>query len=130
MWTGVKLVQLGIWGWAAVSKFGEWFPFVVQTMICNSMLWPLTRKDVHRAMFRNHPTDLRCSTLCYRLAHFGTFQEILFPCLLCFGGAGLRGDWMGQIGLYMAFAFHFFIFTQIAMGAPQAVNPNRTVAHC
>jgi hypothetical protein len=33
MWTAVKIVQLGIWIWACVSKWGEWFPFVVQ--VCN-----------------------------------------------------------------------------------------------
>merc|ERR1740117_824470 len=68
VWSGVKCVQLGIWLWASVSKWGEWFPFVVQTMVCNSFTWPLTTKAVHRAMFRSHPSDLRASTVCWLVA--------------------------------------------------------------
>lgn len=44
--TALKLQQLAIWTWAGVSKFGPWFPFVIQTMICNSMIWPLSLASV------------------------------------------------------------------------------------
>ena len=145
MWTAVKIVQLGIWIWACVSKWGEWFPFVVQVKVCNSIVWHFTRQDLHRALFRNHPTDLRASSLCWYLAHFGTVTEMLFPLMLALGGdsgtagttagatAGIvdtvgtgylahGGSVVGRVGLFIAIGFHAFIFIQIAAGAPQEWN--------
>ena len=124
-WTGVKVVQLGIWLWAGVSKWGAHFPFVVQTMLCNSMTWPFTSKALHRRLCRAHPTDLRASRLCEALAHGGTLLEAVFPLLLACGGAAGAGYLLeggaaaGRAGLALAVAFHAFIFTQV----------KRTTAH-
>eukprot|EP00040_Diaphanoeca_grandis_P042869 m.266250 g.266250 ORF g.266250 m.266250 type:complete len:602 (-) comp66128_c0_seq1:218-2023(-) len=123
VWTGAKCCQLAIWMWASVSKWGEWFPFVVQIMVCNSMVFPFTLKGVHNAMFRNAANgDFRVSTLCWTFAHFGTVSEFLFPVLLLMSDAAFDGNVYGTIGIVIAYGFHIFIFLQIAMGAPQEWN--------
>jgi hypothetical protein len=112
-------------------------------MVCNSIVWPFTRQDLHRALFRNHPTDLRASSLCWYLAHVGTVTEMLFPLMLALGDsaigttvgttagttAGTGGGYLapggsvvGRGGLFIAMGFHAFIFIQIAAGAPQEWN--------
>ena len=115
--TGAKLMQMAIWMWASMSKWGNWFPFVVQVMVANSPCVPwewakgLMFKDVKNG-------DFRTSKLCYYVAHFGTFTEFLFPLGLAMGGDTL----IGKFALVTALGFHVFIMSNIAMGVPQEWN--------
>ncbi|MDI3406954.1 DUF3556 domain-containing protein [Streptomyces cavernicola] len=114
---GFQLVMLAIWWGAATSKLNHHFPFVVATMLSNAPLVPGGR--VKRALYRNHPDDLRPSKLPFLLAHIGTATEYLVPLYLVFLGDGGRLTWAALI--YMA-VFHLHILSAIPMGVPLEWN--------
>ena len=106
------VVQLAIWWGAASSKLNHHFPNVVTIMVSNS---PFVRINaVKRAMYRNHPTDLRASRLATTGAHAGTAIEFVFPLILAVSGGGAPTT----IALAVMFAFHLFITSCFPMGVP------------
>ena len=116
--TALKVVQLGIWLWASISKWGPWFPLTVQVMLTNSMTWPFTTKAFRRALFADlSKSDLRASFFCKALTHAGSLTEFLFPLALCSSTDATR-----SVALFVMCGFHAFIFSQVAMAAPQEWN--------
>ena len=117
--TGWKVVQLGIWLWAAVSKWGRFFVNVIQVMASNSPLVALVypaslQKWLRSALYKDLANgDFRPSNAAAGLATFGTCAEIAFPLLLMCGGR------LGVAGLVVGGGFHIFILSNVAIGVPQ-----------
>lgn len=107
---GCQAVQLAIWFGAGVSKCGPWFAYVLPPML--GMCPVLPGRAVRRALYTAHPSDLRPSPFCVRLAHAGTALELTFPLLLAAGGR------CGAFGVTAAFMMHCFIIAQVPFGAP------------
>jgi hypothetical protein len=112
MAAGAMVVQLAIWWGAATSKLNHHFPNVVTIMVSNS---PFLRFGfVKRAMYRDHPTDLRASRTAAGLAHGGTVVEYVFPLVLALSSGGNPTI----LALAVMVAFHAFITSCFPMGVP------------
>jgi hypothetical protein len=108
-----KLLWLGIWMWAAISKLNRHFPSVISVMQANSPLTEIS-PSFRKAMVRNFPEDLRPSKLAERMAHFGAFVEMTFPLVLVFSDGGTSTT----VALTVMLLFHLFITSSIPMGVP------------
>lgn len=113
---GAMVVHLAIWWGAATSKLNHHFPSVVTIMVSNAPL--LRMRGVRRAMYRDHPHDLRPSRLAVWLAHGGTTIEYVFPLVLAVSAGGTPTT----VALVVMFAFHLFITSSIPMGVPLEWN--------
>ena len=128
--TGWRVVQIGIWGWAAVSKWGPFFDNVIQAMASNSPLVALIsparlQQRLRSGLYRDLTAgDFRPSSAATALAKFGTCSEIAFPLLLACGGLA------GVAGLVIGVGFHVFILSNVAIGVPQEWNVFCIAAAC
>ena len=80
MIVAAQLVFVCIWWGAASSKLNRHFPFVVTVMISNT---PWNRwRAAKRRLYRDHPEDLRPSSIGALAAHLGTVIEFTLPLIL------------------------------------------------
>ena len=119
--TSWRLIQVGIWEWAAVSKWGPFFNNVIQVMLSNSpivaLLPSVLQRSVRASLYKDlKQQDFRPSTTARVLANFGSASEVLFPLLLIWGGD------VGALGLIIGLGFHIFILSNVAVGVPQEWN--------
>ncbi|RVW02835.1 DUF3556 domain-containing protein [Rhodococcus xishaensis] len=82
MIVALKLIVCTVWFWAAFSKLGRHFSFVVTAMLSNAP-W-LRSPRLKRKLYRNFPDDLRPSKLAAVVAHQGTVIEFAVPVILLF----------------------------------------------
>jgi hypothetical protein len=114
---GAMAVQLGLWFWAGFSKLNHHFPTVVCVMTSNG---PLTRLVpwLRRAVYRDHPRDLRPSTLATALAHGGTVLEMGVPIAFLLTPLGSRPE----AAIVLMLLLHGYILSNVPMGVPLEWN--------
>ena len=113
---GAKAIQLALWMGAATSKLNHHFPSVMTAMLGNH---PLNFSDQFRkALYRNHPTDMRSSKLAALIAHGATVVEYTAPLVLAFS----VGGWPTTIALVVMVCFHFAILSSFPLGVPLEWN--------
>lgn len=111
-----KAVQLALWMGAATSKLNHHFPSVMTAMLTNH---PLNRSDrFRRALYRDHPTDLRSSRLAATIAHGATVVEYVAPLVLAFSSGGR----LTTIALVVMVCFHLGILSSFPLGVPLEWN--------
>lgn len=116
-----KIIMLGLWWGAAVSKLNHHFPYVVAVMTSNNAL--LRGKGFgwfKRALYLDPVNDLRPSRLPALMAHVGgTTAELLVPAVLVF----FAGDqpWRWILIAFMV-TFHLNIISNLPMGVPLEWN--------
>ena len=115
MVVGWKWVMVAIWWGAATSKLNQHFPFVVSTMLTNA---PFRPRAFRRAMFRDHPTDLRPSRLAVAVSHLGTVVEYSVPLAMILGGGGI----VTKVGVAIMVVFHLHILSALPLGVPLEWN--------
>lgn len=116
-----KIIMLGLWWGAAVSKLNHHFPYVVAVMTSNNAL--LRSKAFSwfkHKLYRDPVNDLRPSRLPKLMAHVGgTTAEFIVPTLLVF----FAGDqpWRWILIAFMVI-FHLNIISNLPMGVPLEWN--------
>lgn len=109
---GAQAVQLALWFWAGFSKLNHHFPTVVCVMTSNG---PFTRFGwLRRRMYRDHPRDLRPSTLATVLSHVGTALELGVPVAFLLTPLGTPP----VVAVAMMLALHTYITSHVPMGVP------------
>lgn len=113
---GAKAVQLALWMGAASSKLNRHFPSVITAMLSNH---PLNRSSrFRRALYRDHPQDLRSSKLAASIAHGATVVEYGAPLVLAFGPGGR----VATVALVVMVLFHLGILSSFPLGVPLEWN--------
>lgn len=111
-----KAVQLALWMGAATSKLNHHFPSVITAMLSNH---PLNFSDRFRkALYRDHPRDMRSSKLAASIAHGATVVEYVAPLVLAFS----VGGWPTTIALVVMICFHGGILSSFPLGVPLEWN--------
>lgn len=67
MIVALKIIMCTVWIWAAFSKLGRHFSFVVSAMLSNAPWFRSPR--LKRKLYRDYPNDLRPSKLAAFVAH-------------------------------------------------------------
>jgi hypothetical protein len=111
-----QLVFVCIWWGAASSKLNRHFPFVVTVMISNTP-WNRSRA-MKRRLYRDHPEDLRPSSLGALAAHMGTVIEFTLPLILLVS----QGGWIGTIAVAGMVIFHLHILSTFPLAVPLEWN--------
>jgi hypothetical protein len=111
-----QLVFVCIWWGAASSKLNRHFPFVVTVMISNTP-WNRSRA-MKRRLYRDHPEDLRPSSLGALAAHMGTVMEFTLPLILLVS----QGGWIGMIAVAGMVIFHLHILSTFPLAVPLEWN--------
>jgi hypothetical protein len=111
-----QLVFICIWWGAASSKLNRHFPFVVTVMISNTP-WNRSRA-AKRRLYRDHPEDLRPSSLGALAAHLGTVMEFTLPLILLVS----QGGWIGTIAVAGMVIFHLHILSTFPLAVPLEWN--------
>jgi hypothetical protein len=112
----LKLCMLAMWWGAATSKLNRHFPFVVSVMVSNTP-WQ-TSSRVKKALYRDHPQDMRPSRLSELLAHGGTAVEFCVPLVLILS----RGGLLTTLAVTAMVLFHVHIFSTFPLGVPLEWN--------
>jgi hypothetical protein len=116
MIVAAQLVFVCIWWGAASSKLNRHFPFVVTVMISNT---PWNRwRAAKRRLYRDHPEDLRPSSLGALTAHLGTVMEFTLPLILLVS----QGGWLGTIAVAGMVIFHLHILSTFPLAVPLEWN--------
>jgi len=116
MIVAAQLVFVCIWLGAASSKLNRHFPFVVTVMISNT---PWNRwRAAKRRLYRDHPEDLRPSSLGAFAAHFGTAMEFTLPLILLVS----QGGAIGAIAVAGMVIFHLHILSTFPLAVPLEWN--------
>jgi Transmembrane protein of unknown function (DUF3556) len=111
-----QLVFVCIWWGAASSKLNRHFPFVVTVMISNT---PWNRwRAAKRRLYRDHPEDLRPSSMGALTAHLGTVMEFTLPLILLVS----QGGWIGTIAVAGMVIFHLHILSTFPLAVPLEWN--------
>lgn len=111
-----QLVFVCIWWGAASSKLNRHFPFVVTVMISNT---PWNRwRAAKRRLYRDHPDDLRPSSLGAFAAHLGTAMEFTLPLVLLASQGGV----IGTIAVAGMVIFHLHILSTFPLAVPLEWN--------
>jgi hypothetical protein len=111
-----QLVFFCIWWGAASSKLNRHFPFVVTVMISNT---PWNRwRAAKRRLYRNHPEDMRPSSLGALTAHLGTVIEFTLPLILLVSQGGV----IGTIAVAGMVLFHVHIISTFPLAVPLEWN--------
>ncbi len=111
-----QLVFVCIWWGAASSKLNRHFPFVVTVMISNT---PWNRwRAAKRRLYRNHPEDLRPSSIGALTAHLGTVVEFTLPLILLVSQGGV----IGTIAVAGMVIFHLHILSTFPLAVPLEWN--------
>ncbi len=111
-----QLVFVCIWWGAASSKLNRHFPFVVTVMISNTP-WNRSRA-AKRRLYRDHPDDLRPSSLGALAAHLGTVMEFTLPLILLVSQGGV----IGTIAVAGMVIFHLHILSTFPLAVPLEWN--------
>jgi Transmembrane protein of unknown function (DUF3556) len=116
MIVAAQLVFVCIWWGAASSKLNRHFPFVVTVMISNT---PWNRwRAAKKRLYRDHPEDLRPSSLGALTAHLGTVMEFTLPAILLVS----QGGWIGTIAVAGMVIFHLHILSTFPLAVPLEWN--------
>lgn len=116
MIVAAQLVFVCIWWGAASSKLNRHFPFVVTVMISNT---PWNRwRAAKRRLYRDHPEDLRPSSLGALTAHMGTVVEFTLPLILLVSQGGV----IGTIAVAGMVIFHLHILSTFPLAVPLEWN--------
>jgi hypothetical protein len=116
MIVAAQLVFVCIWWGAASSKLNRHFPFVVTVMISNT---PWNRwRAAKRRLYRDHPEDLRPSSVGALAAHLGTVMEFTLPLILLVS----QGGWIGTIAVAGMVIFHLHILSTFPLAVPLEWN--------
>ncbi|HSS04676.1 MAG TPA: DUF3556 domain-containing protein [Solirubrobacterales bacterium] len=116
MIVAAQLVFVCIWWGAASSKLNRHFPFVVTVMISNT---PWNRwRAAKRRLYRDHPEDLRPSSLGALAAHMGTVMEFTLPLILLVSQGGV----IGTIAVAGMVIFHLHILSTFPLAVPLEWN--------
>jgi Transmembrane protein of unknown function (DUF3556) len=111
-----QLVFVCIWWGAASSKLNRHFPFVVTVMISNT---PWNRwRAAKRRLYRDHPEDLRPSSIGALAAHMGTVMEFTLPLILLVSQGGI----LGTIAVAGMVIFHLHILSTFPLAVPLEWN--------
>jgi hypothetical protein len=111
-----QLVFICIWWGAASSKLNRHFPFVVTVMISNT---PWNRwRAAKRHLYRDHPEDLRPSSIGALSAHLGTAVEFTLPLILLVSQGGI----VGAIAVAGMVIFHLHILSTFPLAVPLEWN--------
>ncbi len=116
MIVAAQLVFVCIWWGAASSKLNRHFPFVVTVMISNT---PWNRwRAAKRRLYRDHPEDLRPSSVGALTAHMGTVIEFTLPLILLVS----QGGTIGMIAAAGMVIFHLHILSTFPLAVPLEWN--------
>lgn len=116
MIVAAQLVFVCIWWGAASSKLNRHFPFVVTVMISNT---PWNRwRAAKRRLYRDHPEDLRPSSMGALAAHLGTAVEFTLPLILLVS----QGGAVGTIAVAGMVIFHLHILSTFPLAVPLEWN--------
>jgi hypothetical protein len=116
MIVAAQLVFVCIWWGAASSKLNRHFPFVVTVMISNT---PWNRwRAAKRRLYRDHPEDLRPSSMGALTAHMGTVLEFTLPLILLVS----QGGWIGTLAVAGMVIFHLHILSTFPLAVPLEWN--------
>lgn len=116
MIVAAQLVFVCIWWGAASSKLNRHFPFVVTVMISNT---PWNRwRAAKRRLYRDHPEDLRPSSVGALTAHMGTVMEFTLPLILLVSQGGV----IGTIAVAGMVIFHLHILSTFPLAVPLEWN--------
>jgi len=116
MIVAAQLVFVCIWWGAASSKLNRHFPFVVTVMISNT---PWNRwRAAKRRLYRNHPDDLRPSSIGVLSAHLGTAMEFTLPLILLVSQGGI----VATIAVAGMVIFHLHILSTFPLAVPLEWN--------
>ncbi|MGC1853462.1 MAG: DUF3556 domain-containing protein [Solirubrobacterales bacterium] len=116
MIVAAQLVFVCIWWGAASSKLNRHFPFVVTVMISNT---PWNRwRAAKRRLYRDHPEDLRPSSVGALAAHLGTVIEFTLPLILLVSQGGV----IGTIAVAGMVIFHLHILSTFPLAVPLEWN--------
>ena len=116
MIVAAQLVFICIWWGAASSKLNRHFPFVVTVMISNT---PWNRwRAAKRRLYRDHPEDLRPSSMGALTAHLGTVVEFTLPLILLIS----QGGTIGTIAVAGMVIFHLHILSTFPLAVPLEWN--------
>jgi hypothetical protein len=116
MIVAAQLVFVCIWWGAASSKLNRHFPFVVTVMISNT---PWNRwRAAKRRLYRDHPEDLRPSSVGALAAHLGTVMEFTLPLILLVS----QGGWIRAIAVAGMVIFHLHILSTFPLAVPLEWN--------
>ena len=111
-----QLIFVCIWWGAASSKLNRHFPFVVTVMISNT---PWNRwRAAKRRLYRDHPEDLRPSSMGALAAHLGTVMEFTLPLILLVS----QGGAIGTIAVAGMVIFHLHILSTFPLAVPLEWN--------
>ena len=111
-----QLVFVCIWWGAASSKLNRHFPFVVTVMISNT---PWNRwRAAKKRLYRDHPEDLRPSSVGALAAHMGTVMEFTLPLILLVSQGGV----IGTIAVAGMVIFHLHILSTFPLAVPLEWN--------
>jgi Transmembrane protein of unknown function (DUF3556) len=116
MIVAAQLVFVCIWWGAASSKLNRHFPFVVTVMISNT---PWNRwRAAKRRLYRDHPEDMRPSSMGALTAHLGTVMEFTLPLILLVS----QGRAIGTIAVAGMVIFHLHILSTFPLAVPLEWN--------
>jgi len=116
MIVAAQIVFVCIWWGAASSKLNRHFPFVVTVMISNT---PWNRwRAAKRRLYRDHPEDLRPSSVGALAAHLGTAMEFTLPLILLVS----QGGTIGTIAVAGMVIFHLHILSTFPLAVPLEWN--------
>lgn len=116
MIVALKLIMCSVWWWAAFSKLGKHFSYVVPPMLSNAP-WFRT-PALKRKLYLNYPTDLRPSKLGAFVAHQGTVIEFAIPAILLFS----TNRTLTFLALAVIVIFHVFITSTFPLAVPLEWN--------
>jgi Transmembrane protein of unknown function (DUF3556) len=116
LFVACQLIFVCIWWGAASSKLNRHFPFVVTVMISNT---PWNRwRAAKRRLYRDHPEDLRPSSVGVLSAHLGTAMEFTLPLILLVS----QGGTIGTIAVAGMVIFHLHILSTFPLAVPLEWN--------
>jgi len=113
---GLKLIMFTVWFWAAFSKLGRHFTFVVSAMLSNAP-W-LRIPAIKRRFYRDFPRDLQPSKLASVIAHQGTVIEFVVPFVLLLS----TNRTLTTVTLAVIVIFHLFITSMFPLAVPLEWN--------
>jgi Transmembrane protein of unknown function (DUF3556) len=113
---GLKLIMFTVWFWAAFSKLGRHFTFVVSAMLSNAP-W-LRIPAIKRRFYRDFPRDIRPSKLAAVIAHQGTVIEFAAPIILLLS----TNRTLTMLTLVVIVIFHLFITSMFPLAVPLEWN--------
>ncbi|MBF6387781.1 DUF3556 domain-containing protein [Nocardia farcinica] len=116
MIVAVKLIMCTVWFWAAFSKLGRHFTFVVSAMLSNAPWFRSPR--LKRKLYRDFPNDLRPSKLAAVVAHQGTVIEFVAPIILLFSS----NRTLTVVTIACVVVFHLFIISTFPLAVPLEWN--------